>query len=69
MAESFDPSCPVPFSDGDKITLAHGSGGMQSAELISKLFVPALDNEYLKKLHDGAVFDLGNVKLAFTTDS
>ncbi|MEE9515003.1 MAG: hydrogenase expression/formation protein HypE [Candidatus Brocadiales bacterium] len=69
MAESFDPSCPVPFSDGDRITLAHGSGGMQSAELISKLFVPALNYEYLKKLHDGSVFDLGNIKLAFTTDS
>ena len=68
MAE-FNPLCPTPFSTDGKITLAHGSGGIPSAELISKLFVPALKNKYLELLHDGAVFELGNSRLAFTTDS
>ncbi|HHT9135381.1 MAG TPA: hydrogenase expression/formation protein HypE [Candidatus Avalokitesvara rifleensis] len=68
MAE-FNPLCPTPFSTDAKITLAHGSGGIPSAELVSKLFVPALKNKYLELLHDGAVFELGNSRLAFTTDS
>ncbi|MHC4196758.1 MAG: hydrogenase expression/formation protein HypE [Planctomycetota bacterium] len=64
-----EPSCPAPFSDGEKVTLAHGSGGIPSAELVSKLFVPALNNDDLRLLHDGAVFELDGAKLAFTTDS
>ncbi len=66
---NFNPTCPVTSTRADKITLAHGSGGIQSAELISKIFLPALNNKYLEPLHDGSTFELGNTKLAFTTDS
>ncbi|MCQ4575134.1 MAG: hydrogenase expression/formation protein HypE [Candidatus Brocadiales bacterium] len=79
MGDAFKPSCPVPHNDDhshdnagetqEKITLAHGSGGIPSAELVSKLFVPAFHNKYLEQLHDGSVHDLGSAKIAFTTDS
>lgn len=65
----FEPSCPVPHNLADKITLAHGSGGALTAELIGKLFVPTLKNKHLASLHDGATFELGGARLAFTTDS
>ncbi|MFQ5862793.1 MAG: hydrogenase expression/formation protein HypE [Candidatus Brocadiales bacterium] len=65
----FNPSYPVPPAEAGKITLAHGSGGIPSAELIGKLFLPALNNKYLELLHDGSTFELDNSKLAFTTDS
>lgn len=38
-------------------------------QLINTLFVPAFANPLLAARHDGAVLDLGNVKLAFSTDS
>jgi hydrogenase expression/formation protein HypE len=57
------------MSEHQKITLAHGGGGRPSAELISKIFLPAFTNKYLASLHDGAIFELNGAKLAFTTDS
>ena len=33
------------------------------------LFLPAFDNDYLRKLDDQAVFTAGSARLAFTTDS
>lgn len=65
----FNLSCPIPYGESDRITLAHGSGGMPSIDLINKLFVPAFNNKYLRLLHDGSVFEPDNAKLAFTTDS
>jgi len=53
---------------GDKVLLAHGSGGKLSHDLIEKNFVPAFGNPVLNKLDDSAVFELGG-RLAFTTDS
>ncbi len=51
------------------ITMAAGAGGKTSKALISSLILPALSNDYLEELGDGAVFSLGADKLAFTTDS
>lgn len=62
-------SCPILYGESDRITLAHGSGGMPSIDLINSLFVPAFNNKYLKPLHDGSIFDPGRARLAFTTDS
>ena len=62
-------SCPIPKSDYTNIQLAHGSGGRLTHELISKMFLPQFANELLDPMHDGAVFDAGGVRLAFTTDS
>jgi len=53
---------------GDKVLLAHGSGGKLSHDLIEKNFVPAFDNPVLNKLDDSAVFEFSG-RLAFTTDS
>src|SRR5215510_3732649 len=62
-------SCPVPFTATDRILLGHGSGGKMTAELLARCFLPAFRNEYLDRLDDGAVLDVGGARLAFTSDS
>ncbi len=49
------------------ITLAHGNGGQENNELISKVFYKAFKNDILEKSEDAAV--IHNGKLAFSTDS
>lgn len=49
------------------ITIAHGNGGEENAELISKIFYKHFENDILAKSEDAAVIEGG--KLAFTTDS
>ena len=49
------------------ITLAHGNGGEENNELITKIFYKHFKNEILQKSEDSAVIDNG--RLAFTTDS
>ena len=53
----------------DKILLDHGGGGLLMNELIANKFLPKLKNTYLERMEDGAVFDIGNKKLCFSTDS
>src|SRR3954464_3320626 len=62
-------SCPLPISDHKEIVLAHGSGGKLSHRLIERMILPAFRNPLLQPLHDGAVFSVGEAKLAFSTDS
>ena len=38
-------------------------------DLIEKVFVPAFRNPFMDVRHDGAVFNVGSTRLAFTTDS
>lgn len=57
-----------------KITLAHGAGGEQSAELLTSLIYPIFNSEQLELQEDQARFSLTKLqtlgdKLAFTTDS
>ncbi|MCF6154318.1 MAG: hydrogenase expression/formation protein HypE [Candidatus Brocadia sp.] len=52
-----------------KITLAHGSGGKLTHELIKQLFLPNFNNVALSQLSDSALLQLNGMKLAFTTDS
>ena len=59
----------MPISDYPQIMLAHGGGGKLMHDLIEKMFVPAFENPLLGERHDGAVFNAGNTRLAFTTDS
>lgn len=54
---------------GDKIRLAHGSGGSQTSHLIERLLLPNFANPSLAPLNDAAVIRLGGLRLAFTTDS
>jgi hydrogenase expression/formation protein HypE len=74
LTSSNDPSallatCPLPISEYREIVLAHGSGGKLSQQLIEKVIFPQFRNELIEPLHDGAVFSLNGVRLAFSTDS
>lgn len=51
----------------DSITLAHGSGGKLSEEIVAEI-TSVLGNPILCQLEDAAVFELGP-RIAFTTDS
>lgn len=62
-------SCPAPLPVQGKVLLGHGSGGRLSAELLQKVFLPALRNPTLNGLNDQAVVTIDGVRLAFTTDS
>ena len=62
-------SCPAPLPAKDTILLGHGSGGKLSAELLRDVFLPALRNPVLERLDDQAIFEIGGVSLAMTTDS
>ncbi len=62
-------SCPLPITDYKEIVLAHGSGGRLSHQLISKIIAPQFANELLAPMHDGAIFSLGESRIAFSTDS
>jgi hypothetical protein len=64
--------CPLPKSQYDQVLLGHGSGGLLTAELIQRLFLPAFGGEVLAALEDQATLPLeggGAARLAFTTDS
>ena len=51
-----------------KITLAHGSGGKSTTELINKIFAKHFSNPVLDRMEDSAVLE-GAKQIAFTTDS
>lgn len=75
MAENTRPpidfamSCPIPISDYPQVLLAHGGGGKLSHQLIQRMFSAEFSNPLLEPLHDGAVFSIGQSRLAFSTDS
>lgn len=68
-------ACPLPKSRYDQIVLGHGGGGLLTAELIQRLFLPAFGNDVLSALEDQATLSLGGdngvkaPRIAFTTDS
>ena len=51
-----------------KITMAHGSGGKSSAQLMSDIFGKHFKNQVLDKMEDAAVLNV-NGKIACSTDS
>ncbi|MGC8964840.1 MAG: hydrogenase expression/formation protein HypE [Brevinematia bacterium] len=61
--------CPVPTNNLERIRLGHGGGGRLTNNLIEQVFKPIFSNEYLDKLHDGAIINLPQSKIAFSTDS
>lgn len=65
----FNPQCPLPITDYPNVLLAHGGGGKLMHQLIEKLIVPAFANDPLHARHDSAILNLGNTRIAFTTDS
>ncbi|MGY4103057.1 hydrogenase expression/formation protein HypE [Nocardia sp. R16R-3T] len=61
--------CPMPLRDAPNIVMGHGGGGAMSGELIEHLFLPAFGAAADTELGDSAVLALGDVRLAFSTDS
>lgn len=51
------------------ITMAYGSGGKKTSELINNLLIPAFSNDELSKLGDGAYIPVSSSKMVFSTDS
>lgn len=62
-------SCPVPVSDYSKVTMAHGGGGRLTNNLIDKMMMKAFSNPVLEARHDGAILNVRNGRLAYSTDS
>jgi hydrogenase expression/formation protein HypE len=69
LVSEFTLSCPIPISDYPTVQLAHGGGGRLMHQLIEKMFGAAFSNPLLDQRHDGSVLRLGDVRMAFTTDS
>jgi hydrogenase expression/formation protein HypE len=53
----------------EKITLSHGSGGRMMHKLIDSVFMKEFANPILSQKKDSAIVNIGNKKIAFTTDS
>lgn len=62
-------SCPSAAPKGEVIVLGHGSGGRLTAELVSRVFLPALSNPLLDDLNDSAEMKVGASRVVFTTNS
>jgi len=68
--DPFDPSCPAPIPESERVILGHGSGGQLSAALLRDLVMPALAGvSPAGVLNDAAVVELAGQRLVFTTDS
>lgn len=62
-------ACPIPKNDYEQILLAHGGGGTLSHNLIQSVFLQMFRNPILSEGHDGALFEIGQERVAMTTDS
>jgi len=68
-------SCPTPLSRHDTVQLAHGGGGRLMRALIEEMLLPEfgvappVEGEPARPPHDSAVLQMGDARLAFTTDS
>ena len=63
---------PLDIRNG-RIDMGHGAGGKAGAQLIEELFLPALDNPFLRQGDDGAAlplpaFDPAGGRLVMATD-
>ena len=65
----FGATCPAPHPDRAQVLLGHGGGGRLTQELIERVFLRHFESSVLRRQHDGAVFDVGDQRVAFTTDS
>ncbi|MCG8616236.1 MAG: hydrogenase expression/formation protein HypE [Desulfobacterales bacterium] len=57
------------MTDNELILLDHGSGGKVSHAMFSDLILPLFDSPELARQDDGAVLEVPNGRLAFSTDS
>ncbi len=51
------------------VDLSHGAGGRAMAQLVSEIFHSALDNDWLRRGDDQAVFEAPKGRMAMTTDA
>lgn len=65
----FNATCPIPINEYPQVLMAHGGGGKLMHNLIGKMFTSTFDNDLLNQAHDGAIFQFGQTRLAFSTDS
>lgn len=63
------PQCPIPRQDDARITMAHGAGGRAMGRLIEDVFVAAFSACGLQAQLDAAILEVGESRLAFTTDA
>ena len=61
--------CPLPFADGECVTLAHGGGGRLAWDLLESVFLPAFGDPAHHERHDGVVLDPQGRQVAFATDA
>jgi len=64
-----EPSCPLPIPAGERITTAHGGGGLASARLLRDVIAAGLEETLLAPDHDGAALTLSGPDVVMTTDS
>ena len=64
-----EPFCRFPIERYPAITLAHGGGGRLTQQLIDSIFRPAFRSPSLEAQGDGAILELNEARVAFTTDS
>ncbi len=74
-------ACPLPIDDRAVVQMAHGGGGTKTAEIIEGMLLPALTEAAVAatpgqdcrvqagELSDGAIVQVGDERLAFSTDS
>jgi hydrogenase expression/formation protein HypE len=62
-------TCPLPYSDYERIVLDHGSGGRLNQALLEGLILPELGIDVDAPLEDVAVLESLHGRPAFTTDS
>ncbi|MGB5323951.1 MAG: hydrogenase expression/formation protein HypE [Pseudomonadales bacterium] len=62
-------SCPVDNDNNDIITMAHGSGGRLTRQLVEDVIKPALGNARLDPLEDAAILQQFAQTAVMTTDS
>lgn len=57
------------FDLSGHVDLSHGAGGRAMAQLVSEIFHSALDNDWLRRGDDQAVFEAPKGRMAMTTDA
>lgn len=69
VRDPFAVSCPAPLGAKPTVQMAHGAGGRLTRGLLDQIFLPAFDNPVLAARHDSAALEMGDARLAFSTDA
>jgi hydrogenase expression/formation protein HypE len=61
--------CEILGPRDEVVVLGHGSGGRLTADLVNKVFLPALSNPILDRLDDAAEIAVNGSRIVFSTDA